>query len=408
MNLLSSLLISLKALKANKVRSLLTTLGIIIGVAAVISLVTITQGAKQMIENQLTALGGKSLIVNGGMKAGGGQSSSANKKIADIKPLTEKDAFAISQLDMVQYVSEILDTSSNVVANGKSWFTKIVGVSPEFVYINDWLPSQGTFFNKKDVSDAALVCVIGRTVQSVLFAGSNPVGQKIRIGNFTYEVIGVMNTIGQTPSGKDQDDLILMPYTAVQKRLLNRNTLGHISVAVNRPEDVQIAKAQITKVLRGTHNIKTGYENDFHIRTQENQINTINRVLGIMTILLGSIASISLIVGGIGIMNIMLVSVSERTKEIGIRMAVGAREKDILKQFLVESIVLSLLGGLIGIVLGIIISKAASTVTGWPATVSASAVLISFFFAALVGITFGIYPARKASQLNPIEALRYE
>lgn len=408
MKLLSSLLISLKALKANKVRSLLTTLGIIIGVAAVISLVTITQGAKQMIENQLTALGGKSLIVNSGMKAGGGQSPYANRKIADIKPLTEKDASAISRLDTVQYVSEILDTSSNVVANGKSWFTKIVGVSPEFVYINDWPPSQGTFFNKKDVSDAALVCVIGKTVQSALFAGSSPVGQKIRIGNFTYEVIGVMNTIGQTPSGKDQDDLILMPYTAVQKRLLNRNTLGHISVAVNRPEDVQIAKAQITKVLRSTHNIKPGYEDDFHIRTQENQINTINRVLGIMTILLGSIASISLIVGGIGIMNIMLVSVSERTKEIGIRMAVGAREKDILKQFLVESIVLSLLGGLIGIVLGIIISKAASTVTGWPATVSASAVLISFFFAALVGITFGIYPARKASQLNPIEALRYE
>ncbi len=408
MNLFNSLLISLKALKANKVRSLLTTLGIIIGVAAVISLVTITQGAQKMIEKQLTSLGGKSLIVNRGIKTGGRNKSLDRIKITEIKPLTEKDASLIRQLDKVHYVSEILDTSSNVVANGKSWFTKIVGVSPEFVYINDWLPSQGTFFNKKDVYDAALVCVIGKTVQNVLFANSNPVGQRVKIGSFTYEVIGVMNTIGQTPSGKDQDDLILVPYTSVQKRLLNKNTLENISVAVYKPEDLYFAKNQITQVLRATHNIKPGYEDDFHIRTQENQINTINRVLRIMKILLGSIASISLIVGGIGIMNIMLVSVSERTREIGIRMAVGAREKDILKQFLVEATVLSLLGGLIGIALGTFISEVASVITGWPTTVSASAVLISFFFAALVGITFGIYPARKASRLNPIEALRYE
>jgi len=408
MNLFNSLLISLKALKANKVRSLLTTLGIIIGVAAVISLVTITQGAQKMIEKQLTSLGGKSLIVNSGIKTGGKNKSLEQIKITEIKPLTEKDASLIRQLDRVHYVSEILDTSSNVVANGKSRFTKIVGVSPEFVYINDWLPSQGTFFNKKDVYDAALVCVIGKTIQNALFANSNPIGQKVKIGNFTYEVIGVMTTIGQTPSGKDQDDLILVPYTSVQKRLLNKNTLGNISVAVYEPEDLYFAKNQITQILRITHNIKPGYEDDFHIRTQENQINTINRVLRIMKILLGSIASISLIVGGIGIMNIMLVSVSERTKEIGIRMAVGAREKDILKQFLVEATVLSLLGGLIGIALGIFISEIAAVVTGWPTTVSASAILISFFFAALVGIIFGIYPARKASQLNPIEALRYE
>ena len=408
MNLFNSLIISLKALKANKIRSFLTALGIIIGVAAVISLVTITQGAKQMIENQLTALGGKSLIVNSGIKTGKKVRTGEPAKVGVIKPLTEKDASAIRHLDTVQYVSEILDTTSNVVADSKSWFTKIVGVSPEFAYINDWFPSQGTFFNKQDVKDSALVCVIGKTVQNMLFANFSPVGRKIRIGNFTYEVIGVMSTIGQTPSGRDQDDLILVPYTSVQKRLLNSNILDNISVAVYNPDELQIAKKHITKILRTRHDIKPNDEDDFHIRTQENQINTINNVLRIMTVLLGSIASISLIVGGIGIMNIMLVSVTERTREIGIRMAVGARELDILKQFLVEAVVLSLLGGLIGIILGIAVSKIASAITKWPTTVSPSAILISFFFAALVGIIFGIYPARKASQLNPIEALRYE
>jgi len=404
MNLFNSLIISLKALKANKMRSFLTALGIIIGVAAVISLVTITQGAKRMIENQLTALGGKSLIVNTGsrVKTGRPTSPAANK------PLTESDAAAIRQLNTVQYVSEILDTNSVVVAGNRDWFTKVVGVSPEFIYINDWFPTQGTFFNKKDVADVALVCVIGKTIQNTLFGNSSPVGQKIRIGNFTYEVIGVMDTIGQTPGGKDQDDLILLPYTSVQKRLLNSNILDNISVAVHNPDELQIAKGQITKLLRSRHNIKPNEPDDFHIRTQENQINTINNVLRIMTVLLGSIASISLIVGGIGIMNIMLVSVSERTREIGIRMAVGARELDILKQFLVEAIMLSLFGGLIGVILGIAISKIASVITTWPTTVSLSAILISFFFAALVGIVFGIYPARKASRLNPIEALRYE
>ncbi len=408
MNLFNSLIISLKVLKANKVRSFLTTLGIIIGVAAVISLMTITQGAKEMIESQLTSLGGKSLIVNRGINTGKKVKTAKFTKKTDVKPLTEKDARSIRELGMVQYVSEILDTTYNVVADGKSWLTKIVGVSPEFVYINDWFPLQGTFFNKKDVKDAALVCVIGKTVQNILFPGIDPVGQKIRIGNFTYRIIGIMKPIGQTPSGKDQDDLILLPYTAVQERLLNSSVLDNISVAVHNPDQLQIVKEQITKLLRVSHNIRPGYEDDFNIRTQENQINTINNVLGIMTVLLASIASISLVVGGIGIMNIMLVSVSERTREIGIRMAVGARELDILKQFLVESILLSLLGGLIGTALGIAVSNVASIITGWPVPLSISAILLSFFFAALVGVVFGIYPARKASQLNPIEALRYE
>lgn len=404
MYIFNSLSISLNALKANKMRSFLTTLGIIIGVAAVISLVAITEGAKKMIENQLTALGGKSLIVNSGPKTKTGRT----KADATIKPLTKADAEEIRKLDTVQYVSEILDTTATAVAGNKDWFTKIVGVSPEFIFINDWFPSRGTFFNNYDVENAGLVAVIGSTIKENLFGSVNPVGSKIRIGNFTYEVIGVLETIGQTPSGKDQDDLIVVPFTSVQKRLLNDNTLDNISVSVHNKDDLQIAKEQITSVLQRTHNISPNGKSDFHIRTQENQINTINNVLKIMTVLLGSIASISLVVGGIGIMNIMLVSVSERTREIGIRMAVGAKELDILKQFLVEAVLLSLLGGLIGIVTGIFISRVASFFTQWPATVSIFAILVSFFFAAAVGIIFGIYPARKASKLNPIEALRYE
>jgi len=404
MNIFNSLSISLNALKANKMRSFLTALGIIIGVAAVISLVTITEGAKKMIENQLTALGGKSLIVNSGFQATTGRSNDN----ALIKPLTKTDSEEIRKINSVQYVSEILDTTATAIAGNKNWFTKIVGVSPEFIYINDWFPSRGTFFNNYDVENAGLVAVIGSSIQSTLFGNGNPVGQKIRIGNFTYVVIGVMDSIGQTPSGKDQDDLIIVPFTSVQKRLLNDNTLDNISVSVYSKDDIQLAKDQITGVLQRTHNISPTQENDFHIRTQENQINTINNVLKIMTVLLGSIASISLVVGGIGIMNIMLVSVSERTREIGIRMAVGAREQDILKQFLAEAIILSLFGGLVGILIGIVVSQVVSILTKWPVSVSIFAILVSFFFAAAVGIIFGIYPARKASKLNPIEALRYE
>ena len=404
MNILSSLIISLNALKANKMRSFLTTLGIIIGVAAVISLVTITEGAKKMIETQLVTLGGKSIIVNSGPKTRSGKPA----KPADIKPLTVNDAEAIRKLDTVEYVSEILDTTTTAVSGNRDWFTKIVGVSPEFIYINDWFPSRGTFFNNYDVDSAALVAVLGSTVQNLLFGNVNPLGQKIRIGNYTYEVIGVMTTIGQTPGGKDQDDLILVPYTTVQKRLLNDKTLDNISISVFKQSDLLPAKAQITKLLRRSHNIGPNAEDDFHLRTQENQINTINNVLRIMTVLLGSIASISLIVGGIGIMNIMLVSVSERTREIGIRMAVGAKQLDILKQFLVEAVLLSLLGGVLGVVVGIIVSEIASVITKWPVDVSILAIAVSFFFAALVGIIFGIYPAQKASRLNPIDALRYE
>jgi putative ABC transport system permease protein len=250
--------------------------------------------------------------------------------------------------------------------------------------------------------------VLGRTVAFNLFGYQNPVGETVRIGNNSFRVIGVMSTIGQTPSGKDQDDIVLIPYTTLQKRIMGVTDVENISISVRGQNDIPFAESQITQLLRERHQIRPGMENDFFVKSQVDIIERIFTISKIMTILLGSIASISLIVGGIGIMNIMLVSVTERIKEIGIRMAVGARERDILIQFLIEAVVLSLVGGLIGIVLGIVATKTASFFTEWPTLVSLSSIIIAFSFAGIIGIFFGLYPAKKASKLDPIEALRYE
>ncbi len=404
MNIVSAFFIAIGAIKSNKIRSFLTTLGIIIGVTAVISLVSVTEGAKNMIENQLAALGGNSLIVNPGRITKGGKRSFEG----NIKPLTKKDADAIRTIPVVRYVSEITDTTDMVTANGISWFTTIVGVSPDFMYINDWFPEKGTFFDTQDVERASLVAVIGKTISNNLFGNANPLSKKIRMGGHSYIVIGVMSPLGPTPSGKDQDDIILVPFTTAQKRLIGKSELDNISVAVGSMEEIPIAKKQIIQLLRENHGIKEGEEEDFNVKTQTVQIKRILMVSKILSLLLASIASISLIVGGIGIMNIMLVSVGERTKEIGIRMAVGATQKDILIQFLIEAITLSLFGGFIGIITGGLISGVTSYITGWQTQMSLNSVLLAFIFSVLVGVFFGIYPARKASKLNPIEALRYE
>jgi putative ABC transport system permease protein len=395
--------VSYRALRKNKVRSVLTTLGIIIGVAAVITMVAITQGAKQLIEEQLISLGGNSLIINPGKRAGSGvtQSSGTNTLTAD-------DAEAIGKLSSITHVSPILDTTEYVIWNNRNWFTAVVGVSPEFTFINDWFPERGNFFTAKEVISTEAVCVLGRTVAFILFGYQNPVGQTVRIANNSFRVIGVMSTIGQTPSGKDQDDIVLIPYTTLQKRIMGVTDVENISVSVRSQNDIQFAQSQITRLLRERHQLSPGADDDFFVKTQVDIIERIFTISKIMTILLGSIASISLIVGGIGIMNIMLVSVTERIKEIGIRMAVGAREKDILVQFLIEAVALSLIGGLIGVVLGIAATKTASFLTQWPTLVSLGSILLAFSFAAIIGIFFGLYPAKKASKLDPIEALRYE
>jgi putative ABC transport system permease protein len=400
MNFRAALRVSSRAIKSNKIRSVLTTLGIIIGVAAVISLVSLTQGANRMIEEQLTSLGGKSLFVNPGKRGVGVQENAID--------LTAADSDAIRELDIVKYVSPMVDAPEQVVWGNRNWFTVVVGTSPDFVFINDWYPETGVFFNNKDVSKTENVCVLGKTVVSNLFGYRDPVGQTVRIGKNSFRVIGVMSPLGQTSGGRDQDDVALIPYTTFQKRILGTDTLETISVAVGSPDDIPAAESLIRSVLRERHKLDKDAEDNFYIRSQMGVIDRIFAISNIMTVLLGSIASISLVVGGIGIMNIMLVSVGERTKEIGIRMAVGAKEKDIMMQFLIEAVLLSLTGGVIGIAAGVLGSKIASSVTGWKTVISPESILISFFFAALIGIFFGIYPARKASKLDPIEALRYE
>ena len=404
MNPLLSVDISYRAIKSNKVRSFLTTLGIIIGVAAVISLVSITGGAKNMIEGQLASLGANSLVVNSGKRTKSGKTVVTG----NVKPLTGKDVAAIGNLEAVKYASAISNTTANVVSGNRNIFTAVIGVGKDFIFINDWFPERGTFFNELDVRETALVCVLGKTVKENLFGSSDPVGKSVRIGKYTYRVIGVMFPIGPTPSGKDQDDIVLLPYTSVQKRLIGTKSLNRITIFVDPAYDLAYAQTEIEKTLRREHGIRGEMEDDFFVRTQQTQINTIKNVSRILTVLLGSIASISLVVGGIGIMNIMLVSVGERTREIGIRLAVGAKEKNILVQFLIESVLLSLVGGAIGTAAGILISKIASALTGWPTQISVLSILVAFAFSALVGIVFGIYPAKKAAALNPIEALRYE
>jgi len=400
MNPLSAFKVAYRAIESNKVRSILTTLGIIIGVAAVICLVAVTQGAEKMIEDQLSSLGGNSFIVKTGKRGVGSQEKAYI--------LTSKDAEAIGELDMVTHVSPIIDLGQQIIWGNQDWYTLVLGVSPDFVYINDWFPDRGNFFNNQDVAEAARVCVLGKTVASNLFGSENPAGQTVRINKNIFRVIGVMGSLGQTSGGRDQDDIVLIPYTTFQKRIKAINNVESISVSVRSSEDIPIAETQIIDLLRERHRYGADEEDNFYIKSQLSIINRIFAISRIMTILLASVASISLLVGGIGIMNIMLVSVGERTREIGIRMAVGAKQKDILVQFLIESVLLSLAGGAIGVLVGILGSQIASYFTNWPVVISLGATLLAFSVAAIIGIFFGIYPARKASKLDPIEALRYE
>ena len=399
MNPLSAFRVAYRAIASNKIRSILTTLGIIIGVAAVISLVAVTQGAEKMIEDQLTSLGGNSFLVKTGKR---GVGSGSQQKVY---VLTPQDAEAIKQLEMVTSVSPLIDLGQQVVFGNKDWFTLVIGVGPDFVNINDWYTDRGNFFNSQDVSDRARVCVLGKTVALNLFGSQNPVGQTLRINKNVFTVIGVMSSLGQTSGGRDQDDVVLIPFSTFQRYIKAIDRVESISVSVKTSEDIPVAEKQI---IRERHHYEPGEEDDFYIKSQLSIINRIFAISKIMTILLASVASISLIVGGIGIMNIILVYVGERTREIGIRMAVGAKQRDILIQFLIESVMLSLAGGTIGVLIGIIGSQIASYFTSWPVVISFGATLLAFSVAAIIGIFFGIYPARKASQLDPIEALRYE
>ncbi len=389
----------------NKMRSSLTMLGIIIGVGAVIAMVGIGQGAKRMIDAQVASLGDNLLTVFSGSHFRHGARSAAGT----ITNLTDEDAQAI--LDYCPAITRVtprVRTGAQIIAGNLNWASQVEGYNPEFVYIRSWPVVSGTFFTNQDVRGATKVCVLGKTVVDNLFPGQDPVGGIIRINKLPFRVLGVLSSKGQNAFGRDQDDVVIVPYTTAQKKLIGITHVQYIMASAVDRTQIDLAEDQITQLLRQKHKIPPGEDNDFTVRTQLDLASVAGSTSGIMTILLGAIASISLLVGGIGIMNIMLVSVTERTREIGIRMAVGARGRDILIQFLVESVVLCLIGGIVGIMLGVATSQVISGVLNWPVFVSVPAVALAFFFAAFVGIFFGFYPARKASLLDPIEALRYE
>jgi putative ABC transport system permease protein len=405
MRYLQILKVAYRALTRNKMRSSLTMLGIIIGVGAVIAMVAIGQGAKRMIDAQVSSLGDNLLTVFSGSHFHRGVRSAAGT----ITNLTDEDAQAILEnCPAVTRVTPRVRTGAQIIAGNLNWNTSVEGYAPDFVYIRSWPVASGSFFTDQDVRGATKVCVLGQTLVDELFGGQDPVGEIIRINKLPFRVLGVLSAKGQNAFGRDEDDIVIVPYTTAQKKLIGITHVQYIMASAVDRSQIDLAEDQITRLLRQRHKIPPGEEDDFRVRSQLDIASVAGSTSQIMTILLAAIASVSLIVGGIGIMNIMLVSVTERTREIGLRMAVGAKGKDILTQFLVESVVLCLAGGLVGILIGILSSKVISGVLNWPTFVSIPAVALAFFFAAFVGIFFGFYPARKASLLDPIEALRYE
>ena len=398
--------IAFDALMRNKMRSVLTMLGIIIGVGAVIAMVAIGQGAQVQVDAQISSLGTNVLLIFPGSFTAGAVRTGAQTGTT----LTEDDGLAIKeQCPAVAYLSPMLRTGAQVVYGDYNWGTSLQGGSPDFFSIRDWHVQDGDFFSDADVRGATKVCLLGKTVADNLFQGDDPVGKTIRVRNIPFRVVGTLQPKGQNMMGQDQDDIIVLPYTTLQKRMMGANVhaWGFTASAKSKSQMLE-AQQQITDLLRARHKLGPSDDNDFTIRNQTEIAEASASTSKVMTTLLASIASVSLIVGGIGIMNIMLVSVTERTREIGVRMSIGARKRDILTQFLMEAIVLSLLGGVVGIGLGVVGSSLVSKIAGWPTFVTGSSVGVSVVFSMLVGVFFGYYPARKASLLHPIDALRYE
>ncbi len=399
--------VAFRALVRNKLRAALTMLGIIIGVAAVIAMVSIGQGAQASVAAQIEAIGTNLLFVSAGAQNVGGVRSGAGD--TGTNSLTVEDLEAIRrEVPSVSMVTPAVTSRSQLVYGNMNWSTSVQGVSEQYPEIRKWTIQNGEFFNEADVRTAGRVMVIGQTIADNLFSGSDPVGQTLRVMNLPFRVVGVMARKGQDQQGRDQDDVAFSPYTTVQKKILGSPRLQVAYVSAISQDATYTAQSQITDLLRQRHNLSSNEPDDFTVRNMSDIAEAANETNSIMTILLGSIASVSLLVGGIGIMNIMLVSVTERTREIGIRMAIGARSSAVRSQFLIESIVLSLAGGMVGIVLGITVSVAIPRMLGWPTLVSTLAIIGSVVFSAAVGIFFGYYPARKAAALDPIEALRYE
>lgn len=404
----STLKISIRALMANKMRSALTMLGIIIGVGAVIAMLSVGRGASKQIADQISSMGSNLLIVLSGATTSGGVRMGAGTQ----PTLTLSDAEAIEkECPAVEAVGPVLSGVAQIVYGHMNWSTGVSGTTPDMLKVRDWSLSAGRPFTQQDVKSATKVCLLGQTVAENLFGDMDPLGQIIRIKKIPFTVIGVLERKGQSASGQDQDDTIYLPVTTAQKKLFGAAFPGMIRIIMVKAkssEHLQAAERQIIELLKQRHHIGPKQDNDFTVRNLTQAMQAAEQSTKVMTILLGAIASVSLLVGGIGIMNIMLVSVTERTREIGIRMAIGAKTWDIRLQFIIEALALSLTGGITGIILGVSGSKILSAIAGWPTIVAPLSILLAFGFSGLVGIFFGFYPAYKASLLNPIDALRYE
>jgi putative ABC transport system permease protein len=396
---------ALAALRANKGRSVLTTLGIIIGVAAVIAIVALGEGASASVSNQLAGLGVNLLTITPGATRTAGAAGGAGSGIT----LKAADADAIQQsIAGLNGVSPVVSGNAQVVYGNQNWSTRVQAVDPDYLTINDWTIAQGSAFTEQDDTNASSVAILGQTVVTSLFPnGQSPIGQLVRIRNVPFTVVGVLQSKGSNGFA-DQDDTVMIPFRTGQVRLFGTQNINQIIVQVGDGSQIDSANAQIEALLRQRHKLPSYQADDFSIRNNADIISRVSSVSDTMTMLLGGVAAVSLVVGGIGIMNIMLVSVTERTREIGIRLAIGAQPRDVLLQFLVEAVVLSLLGGIIGILIGSGVALAMPFVAGWTTVLPWNAIVLSFAVSAAIGMFFGIYPARKASQLDPIVALRYE
>jgi len=407
MSIINLLKIAFRALKRNKLRAFLTMLGIIIGVAAVIAMMAIGEGSKQSIRSSLSGMGSNMITIMPQSNEPGG----VRLQGSSIQTLKLEDITAIQKLQSknINGLSPVVSTSGQAIKGGYNWPTTITGVSPDYLNIRQLKLQDGILFSENDVKSFAKVCLLGKTVIDNLFPdGSNPIGQIIRFKNIPFQVIGILEPKGQSNFGQDQDDIILAPFTTVQKRITATNYLQSIYASATTEASSAAATTEISDAVRESHRLTSAETDDFQVRTQAELISTISATSSMLTVLLTAIAGISLFIGGIGIMNIMYVSVTERTREIGLRMSIGARGQDVLMQFLIEAILISITGGIIGVILGVSSACLISYFLNWPILIAESSIIISFVVCAITGVFFGYYPAKKASNLDPIDALRYE